>query len=144
MIIQKLSTCSSTNRIPSGWTVFGPIGEIADEQVHVNIIHNEREVLNAQLERMYNEEFGDTNGTVEEGMSVEDHKANVIMDQSKTQVNGYYQIQLPSRDVIEVASNSKMDSNRRDVLLAFPVEERTPHIKDLDLKSDNLPLDKAL
>lgn len=58
---------------------------------------------------MYNEEFGDKNGTVEEGMSVEDHKANVIMDQSKTLVNGHYQIQLPSREVIEVASNSKMD-----------------------------------
>ena len=58
---------------------------------------------------MYNEEFGDTNGTVEEGMSVEDHKANVIMDQSKTLVNEHYQIQLPSREVIEVASNSKMD-----------------------------------
>ena len=58
---------------------------------------------------MYNEEFGDTNGTVEEGISVEDHKANVIMDQSKTLVNGHYQIQLPSREVIEVASNSKMD-----------------------------------
>lgn len=53
--------------------------------------------------------FGDTNGTVEEGISVEDHKANVIMDQSKTLVNGHYQIQLPSREVIEVASNSKMD-----------------------------------
>ena len=58
---------------------------------------------------MYNEEFGDTNGTVDEGMAVEDHKANVIMDQSKTLVNGHYQIQLPSREVIEVASNSKMD-----------------------------------
>ena len=58
---------------------------------------------------MYNEEFGDTNGTLEEGMSVEDHKAEVIMDQSTTLVNGHYQIQLPSREVIEVASNSQMD-----------------------------------
>ena len=58
---------------------------------------------------MYNEEFGDTNGTVDEGMAVEDHKANVIMDQLKTLVNGHYQIQLPSREVIELASNSKMD-----------------------------------
>ena len=58
---------------------------------------------------MYNEEFGDTNGTVDEGMAVEDHKANVIMDQSKTLVNGHYQIQLPSREVIELAFNSKMD-----------------------------------
>ena len=46
---------------------------------------------------MYNEEFGDTNGTLEEGMSVEYHKAEVIMDQSVTLVNGHYQIQLFER-----------------------------------------------
>ena len=51
---------------------------------------------------MYNEEFGYTNGTLEEGMSVEYRKAEVIMDQSVTLVNGNYQIQLPA-----VASNSQ-------------------------------------
>ena len=51
---------------------------------------------------MYNEEFGDTNRTLEEGMSVEYRKAEVIMDQSVTLVNGHYQIQLPP-----VASNSQ-------------------------------------
>ena len=30
---------------------------------------------------MYNEEFGDTNGTLEEGMSVEYHKAEVMLGQ---------------------------------------------------------------
>ena len=64
-----------------------PIREIADEQVHVNIINTEREVFNAQLERMYDEEFGDTNETLE-GMSVKDRKAEEIMDQSATLVNG--------------------------------------------------------
>ena len=39
---------------------------------------------------------------------------------------------------------TKWISNRRDVLSAFPVEERAPHIKDLDLKSDNLSRDRAL
>ena len=39
---------------------------------------------------------------------------------------------------------TKWISNRRDVLPAFPVEERAPHIKDLDLKSESLPLDRAL
>lgn len=37
-----------------------------------------------------------------------------------------------------------MISNHRDVLSASSVEERAPHIKDLDLKSDSLPLDRAL
>ena len=72
-----------------------------------NIIHTKREVLDVQLERMYNEEFGDTNGTLEEGMSVEYRKAEVIMDQSVTLVNGRYQIQLPFREEEEETSNSQ-------------------------------------
>ena len=56
------------------------------------------EVLNAQPECMYNEEFGDTNRTLEEGMSVEDCKAKEIMDQSATLVNGHHQTQLPFRE----------------------------------------------
>ena len=72
-----------------------------------NIIHTKREVLDVQLERMYNEEFGDTNGTLEEGMSVEYLKAEVIMDQSVTLGNGQYQIQLPFREEEEEASNSQ-------------------------------------
>ena len=39
---------------------------------------------------------------------------------------------------------TKWNPNSLDVLSAFPVEERAPHIKDLDLKSDSLPLDRAL
>lgn len=65
--------------------------------MHVNIINTEREVFNAQLERMYNEEFGDTNETLE-GMSVKKRKAEEIKDQSATLVNGHYQIRLPFRE----------------------------------------------
>ena len=61
----------------------------------MNFTHTERENLNTQLERMYNEEFGDINTALEEGMSVEDHKAKEITDQSATLVNGHYQIRLP-------------------------------------------------
>lgn len=38
---------------------------------------------------------------------------------------------------------TKWISSRRDVFSAFPVEERAPHIKDLDLKTDSLPLDRT-
>ena len=103
----------SAVRTPFGWTVVGPIVEIADERVFVNIINTEREVLNAQLERMYNEEFGDTNGTLEEGMSVEDRKAEEIMDQSATLVNGHYQIRLPFREDVPNLSDSLSTAARR-------------------------------
>ena len=39
---------------------------------------------------------------------------------------------------------TKLISNSRTVLSAFPVEERAPHIKSLDLKSESLPMDRAL
>ncbi|XP_068697634.1 uncharacterized protein [Montipora foliosa] len=84
-------------KTPLGWTVYGPIGELADDPVNVNFTHTERENLNTQLNRMYNEEFGDINTALEEGMSVEDRKAKEIMDQSTTLVNGHYQIKLPFR-----------------------------------------------
>ena len=41
---------------------------------------------------MYKEGFGDTKGTLEEGMLVGDRKAEEIMDHSATFVNGHCQI----------------------------------------------------
>ena len=89
------------------------IAEIADERVHVNIIHTERETLNAQLERMYNEEFGDTNGTLEESMSVEDRKAEEIMNQSATLVNGHYHIRLLFREDVPNLPDSLTTAEKR-------------------------------
>ena len=39
---------------------------------------------------------------------------------------------------------TKWISNSRSVLSAFPVKERAPTIKSLDLKSESLPIDRAL
>ena len=65
-------------------------------------------MLNAQMERMDNEEFGDTNGTLEEGMSVEDCKpGGEIMNQSATLVNWHCHIRLPFRaDVTNLPDDS--------------------------------------
>ena len=46
----------------------------------VNFTRTEHDILNSQLERRYKDEFSDTNRDVEEGMSVEDRKAEEIMD----------------------------------------------------------------
>ena len=53
---------------------------------------HERAVLNAHLECMFNEEFGDTGGTLEEILSVKYRKVEEIMDLSATVVSGHYQI----------------------------------------------------
>ena len=39
---------------------------------------------------------------------------------------------------------TKWISNNREVMSAFPANERAPNVKDLDLKSDELPVDRAL
>ena len=103
----------SAVKTPLGWTVFGPIGNLADDQVHVSFTHTQQEILNAQLERMYNEDFGDTNGNFEEGMSIEDRKAREIMDQSATLVNGHYQIRLPFRQEIPNLPDSLSTAEKR-------------------------------
>ena len=40
-----------------GWTVYGPVGDVAESRVNVNFTRTEEERLNAQLEHMYHEEF---------------------------------------------------------------------------------------
>ena len=95
-------------KTPLGWTVYGPIGNLADDQVHT-----QQEILNAQLERMYNEEFGDTNGDLEEGMSIEDRKAREIIDQSATLVNRHYQIRLPFRQEFPNLPDSLSTAEKR-------------------------------
>ena len=100
-------------KTPLGWTVYDPIGELADDPVHVNFTHTERGNLNTQLERMYNEEFGDINTALEEGMPVEDRKAKEIMDQSATLVNGHYQIKLPFRQEFPSLPDSLPTAEKR-------------------------------
>ena len=63
----------------------------------MNFTRTDQERLNAQLGRMYNEEFSEAYADVEEGMSFEDRKAQEIMDRSVTLSNGHYQLKLPFR-----------------------------------------------
>ena len=105
----------SAVKTPLGWTVYGPIGNLTDDQVHVSFTHTQQEILNAQLERMYNKEFGDTNGDLE-GMSIEDRKAREIMDQSATLVNGHYQIRLPFRQEFPKLPDSLSTAEETDVV----------------------------
>jgi len=118
-----------TVKTPLGWTVYGPISELADDPVHVNFTHTERENLNTQLERMYNEEFGDINTALEEGMSVEDHKAKEIMDQSATLVNGHYQIKLPFRQEFPSLPDSLPTAEKRLTWLKRRMRDPVFHAK---------------
>ena len=57
---------------------------------------------------------------------------------------GHYQIRLPFREEEEEASSSQ-NGFQIVVMSCQRSSGRTaPHTKDLDLKSDNLPLDKTL
>ena len=84
-------------RTPLGWTVHGPIGETVKDRGHINFTRTAQDSLSVQLGRMYDEEFVEADANAEEGMSVEDRKAQELMDQSATLVNGHYQLKLPFR-----------------------------------------------
>ena len=84
-------------RTPLGWTVHGLIGETVKDRVHINFAHTGQDSLSIQLERMHDEEFVEADANAEEGMSVEDRKAQELMDQSATLVNRQYQLKLPFR-----------------------------------------------
>lgn len=84
-------------KTPLGWTVRRPMGGSAEDQVHVNFTRTGQDSLNAQLECMYNEQFTETSTDVEEGMSVEDRRAQELMDRSATLVDGHYQLKIPFR-----------------------------------------------
>ena len=81
---------------PLGWTVYGPMGEPNNDGVHVNFARSDHEeMLNMQLERLYNTEFNDTLVHVEASLSFKDQRAKQIMDESTVLINGHYQLKLP-------------------------------------------------
>ena len=88
----------------------------------MNFTHTDRENLNTQLERMYNEEFGDINTALEEGMSIEDCKDKEIMDQSAILVNGHYQIRLPFRQEFPSLPDSLLTAEKRLMLLKRKIQ----------------------
>ena len=81
--------------------------------MNVNFTRTEEERLNAQLERMNHEEFNEISTSVDAGMSVEDRKAQRIMDQSATLVNGHYQIKLPFRKTTPELPDSLPTAEKR-------------------------------
>ena len=62
---------------------------------------------------MCKEGFDNTKGTLEEGMLVEDRKAEEIMDHSATFVNGHCQIQLPFGEEVPHLPDSSATAVRR-------------------------------
>lgn len=83
---------------PLGWTVYGPMGELNGDGVHINFVRSDREeMLSKQLELLYNAEFKGTLVDVEESLSCEDQRAKQIMEESVALVNGHYQLKLPFR-----------------------------------------------
>ena len=100
-------------KTPFGWTVYGPIAESAESQVNVSLTSTEHEKLNLQLERMYNDEFGNTTDDADEGMSVEDHRAKDIMDKSAILINGHYQLRLPFRQDRPILPDSRPAAEKR-------------------------------
>ena len=106
MIVQTLSTSSWTKEKENAIN-------LALSRRLLDGLCTEGENLNTQLERMYNEEFGDINTALEDGMSIEDYKIKEIMDQLATLVNGHYQIRLPFRQKFPSLPDSLLTAEKR-------------------------------
>ncbi|XP_031549036.1 uncharacterized protein LOC116286627 [Actinia tenebrosa] len=100
-------------KTPFGWTVYGPIVESTESQVNVSLTSTEHEKLNLQIERMYNDEFGNSYNDADEGMSIEDHRAKDIMDKSVKLIDGHYQLRLPFRQDRPILPDSRATAERR-------------------------------
>ena len=99
---------------PFRWTVYGPMGELDSDGVHVNFVRNDHEeMLSKQLEHLYNAEFGDTLVDVEQSLSFEHRRAKQIMDESVVLVNGHYQLKLPFRQSPPCLPDSLPEAKKR-------------------------------
>ena len=72
-----------------GWTVYGPVGGCSDEDVHLNCVSKPgQEMVREQLDRIYNTKLADTLVHSKRGFSIEDRKANQLIQDSARLSNG--------------------------------------------------------
>ena len=58
-----------------GWTLIGPFGGASNPEATGSFLSGGQETLSAQIERMYNAEFGESSASSKEMMSIEDRRA---------------------------------------------------------------------
>ena len=80
-----------------GWTVSGQ-SNISDSYIspQINFVKTRNDKIPNLLNKLYNQEFSDIN-SYKTGLSLEDQRAQKIMNDSAILVNGHYQIKMPFR-----------------------------------------------
>ena len=103
-----------------GWTILGPVSQLKREggQVNVHFQQAGSDVIQQQLQAMWNLEFSD-HSTPAKSMSIEDKRAYETMQATTKLVDGHYEMSLPWRcDKVQLPNNrflavTRLESLRR-------------------------------
>lgn len=106
-----------------GWTLIGPVGGSSNPEATVSFLSGGQETLSAQIERMYNAEFGESSASSKEMMSIEDRRALAIMERTVQMVDGHYQLSLPWKYDNPCLPNNRPMAEKRLNLLKRRLEK---------------------
>ncbi|XP_018645801.1 hypothetical protein Smp_177900 [Schistosoma mansoni] len=104
----------SAVRTLSGWTLFGPYGELHGSKRVLNYLSNKEE-LEGKFEQIFSTGFKDPFSCTT-SMSVEDRIALSAISNSVQRLNGHYQIALPWRHEHKLPNNKKLAERRLSCL----------------------------
>ena len=111
-----------------GWALMGPVGTETRREFQVNFIQNQDNCLKKQVERMMQIDFGENDNHLGKRMSLEDHRALRIMEDSVKKVDSHYEIALPWRSGKPALPNNRTMADKRLISL------QTRLRKDPDLR----------
>ena len=105
-----------------GWTLIGPAEKVERESsFHVSFVRlevgSEEDPLLRQVKQFWKNDFADSISSSKMSMSVEDHRALRVMEDSVQKVAGHYQVALPWRHIPPFPPNNRVAAEQRLYLL---------------------------
>ena len=117
-------------RTPLGWSVAGPLGTAANNNVSSFFIREEDEFLGEMVTKMFQMDFSESSYSPDVSMSIDDRKALYKMESSlKVDVDGHYQLDLPFREIPDFPNNRSLAERRLNSLKMRLKKDRELHTK---------------
>ena len=117
-------------KIICGWTLNGPIGVSFDQGNHwffSNPVSCDNQLYD-QLKRYFNHEFEESSVDNQKMMSIEDHRALVVFQESIQLQQGHYHVSIPWKSNSPVLLNNQQMAQKRLKYLICQLQ-RDPNLK---------------
>lgn len=88
----------------------GPLGTSSENNVNSFFIRQEDELLSETVDKMFQMDFSESTYSQDSSMSLEDRKAQTIVEKSLKVVDGHYQLDLPFRERPDFPNNRSLAS----------------------------------